>query len=302
MAEFQRSPSKVWWLDESNSNNWDRIASASPGSQDSGFSDTESSPTARQKRHFREKQQQQQLQEEKNNNTRKNEKTPEEIKKDILKNETSDNAQNLSSNVKEKITPKKNFIKRKECKDYHHPSSSNVNVINNTPIIRKNKDHDKQLNRKLFTNIQMQDDEYDDDHQYAKGVDGNVVEIQHSLNKRKSEVTYRNSSYSWLLNENSDLPEDVQSLPILLSSSNAHYEDDLANLSAPALLNEEESITSFNHSLNSDCDSELESLFNDNICTPIHTSTPKALQKKKDKNLLQKAHAMNLMLKYQNER
>lgn len=322
MGEFQRSPSKVWWLDEdSNNNNWDRIASASPGSQDSGFSDTESSPTAHQKGHHRHHQKQQQLLEQRQenyNNTKQSEKTPEEIKKDISKNGTSDKAQNLSSNVKEKITPKKNFINQKECKEL--PSSSNNNNVNNnnnncngennnnnnnnTPVIRKNKDHDKRLNRNLFTNIQMQDDEYDDDHQYAKGVDGNVVEIQHSLNKIKSEVTYRNSrSYSWLLNENSELPEDVKSLPIYLSStSNTHYEDDLGNLSAPALLDEQESITPLNRSLISDCDSEIESLFNDNIYTPLHTSTPKTLQKRKDKNLLQKAHVMNLMLKYQNER
>lgn len=42
MSEFKRSPSKVWWVEDTTS--WRLESSASPGSQDSGFSDSEILP------------------------------------------------------------------------------------------------------------------------------------------------------------------------------------------------------------------------------------------------------------------
>lgn len=39
MGDFKRSPSKVWWIEDNTI--WSLQSSASPGSQDSGFSDTE---------------------------------------------------------------------------------------------------------------------------------------------------------------------------------------------------------------------------------------------------------------------
>lgn len=76
MSDFKRSPSKVWWASESLQ--WREI-SGSPGSQDSGFSDTETSP---------------QLQNPKN--------VAEQISKDL-----GNRAENLSSNYQEKSTPDK---------------------------------------------------------------------------------------------------------------------------------------------------------------------------------------------------
>lgn len=42
MGEFKRSPSKVWWVEDNTT--WRLHSSASPGSQDSGFSDSEILP------------------------------------------------------------------------------------------------------------------------------------------------------------------------------------------------------------------------------------------------------------------
>lgn len=42
MGDFKRSPSKVWWIEDNTT--WRLQSSASPGSQDSGFSDSEIPP------------------------------------------------------------------------------------------------------------------------------------------------------------------------------------------------------------------------------------------------------------------
>lgn len=274
MAEFQRSSSKVWWLEDSIS--WRRRASASPGSQDSGFSDAESSPPL---------QQQQPQPQQENNDEAKLERTPEQIKNDITKNGTTDKTLNLSSNIKEKSTPRKNLILQNDNKN---------SIDNNTPVTTKDKENQiKKPNRNLFTNIQIQDsEEYD---QYAEDVIASVVDAQR-LNKTNTEVTYENS-HSWLLNENSKLPECVKSLQNI--SNDREYQDDEKNLTAPPNLLKQEDSASVNIS---DCDSEIESLFIENIQSPEHTSTPKTIHKRKDKNDLQKKFAMNLLLKYQNER
>lgn len=250
MGEFQRSSSKVWWLDEGSI--WERRASSSPGSQDSGFSDTETSPTGAAAN---------------GRKLTKADKTPAEIKQDLSKSGgTADKSPNLLSSLKEKSTPKK-------C------------------LMRPQDRRSARPHRNLFTNIQMQDADIRD--QYAESVDGDVVETQRS-SKAKSEL-----SYSWMLNENSEIPEAAKSLPV----ANGHYREDVANLSAPAHLmtDTDELITSFNQSLNSDCDSELELLFADNIQSPQHTSTPKTPHRKA-KTDLHRIRAMNLMIKYQNER
>ncbi|XP_044259470.1 protein inscuteable homolog isoform X2 [Tribolium madens] len=77
MSDFKRSPSKVWWASESLE--WREI-SGSPGSQDSGFSDTETSPPI-----------------------------PKNVAEQISKDLDSNKAGNLSSNYQEKTTPDKSI-------------------------------------------------------------------------------------------------------------------------------------------------------------------------------------------------
>ncbi|EEZ98754.1 hypothetical protein TcasGA2_TC001318 [Tribolium castaneum] len=77
MSDFKRSPSKVWWASESLE--WREI-SGSPGSQDSGFSDTETSPPI-----------------------------PKNVAEQIAKNSDCSKAGNLSSNYQEKTTPDKSI-------------------------------------------------------------------------------------------------------------------------------------------------------------------------------------------------
>lgn len=78
MGDFKRSPSKVWWNEETSS--WRLQASASPGSQDSGFSDTETFPTHQ-----------------------KN------ILRELSKDTNNDTSKNKSSEYQEKCLPEKNL-------------------------------------------------------------------------------------------------------------------------------------------------------------------------------------------------
>lgn len=96
MGEFQRNPSKVWWGGDSQ--NWGvRSASASPGSQDSGFSDTEASPPAPQQSPARQSE------------TPRRQVLQQDVARDIMKSNTSEDCKNLTGNFKEKTTPKKNM-------------------------------------------------------------------------------------------------------------------------------------------------------------------------------------------------
>lgn len=101
MSGFKRSPSKVWWTEENPS--WrHRSASASPGSQDSGFSDTEASPPCA-------------PQEQANSlSTPKKTNTPQRIPRDILKEASPDDnnirRNNLSRSYREKCIQNKSMV------------------------------------------------------------------------------------------------------------------------------------------------------------------------------------------------
>ncbi|XP_017783629.1 PREDICTED: protein inscuteable homolog [Nicrophorus vespilloides] len=263
MGEFQRSPSKVWWSGGEelvNRSNW-RANSASPGSQDSGFSDTETSPHDQGAKNI-----------------------PEELlKKDSIKKT------NLTSNIVEKSTPHKDLMSPKNgyClqatpvrKIEHQQSKSEP-----PGRFTKNRNNYARVSRNLFRSIQME----------ASSADANQYAGNDSIS---SEVT-SDESISWLSSD-SELPECIKTLP-LASSPTASYPP---NLSAPAILQEEdevedndEAVTSFNQS--TDSDSELDGLFQ----PPKHTSTPKMPgEKDTEVNMLRRVHARNLLEKYKNER
>lgn len=269
MSEFQRSSSKVWWVDD-----LQRRASASPGSQDSGFSDTETSPSSP------------------SQNARKNiQKTPEQIRRDVTKNGTEEKLnqnQNLSSNIKEKLTPRKSLMLISDTTPVRKTSFQ----TRSEPAGFKYHKRTQKSGRNLFRSIQI---DSLGSNQYAEDILDSVG-TQH-LNKTSSEVTFEDN-HSWLSNDSSEAPEGVRSLPILCN--NPRVDEDPASLSAPAILTDDEAVTPFN--LSSDCESELECLFSDSIESPKHTSTPKIGFKKDEKINFQKKRAMNLMLRYQHER
>ncbi|XP_044757191.1 protein inscuteable homolog [Coccinella septempunctata] len=270
MSEFKRSPSKVWW---GNDTDLDRInASSSPGSQDSGFSDSEIH----------------------NQSNRKS--TPkgtlaQRIPKEIFKELSSaKNGLNLSSNYKEKTTPTKSspiLSKPKQKEPSHSDPIRKNRFVKHSPKVSRSL-----FTRKTYSNELVTNQYSDSDTDYTK----------HSLTTDSSNDDSNCSSLcDTSLSEECEVLE-VKSLQEAASEREFCLEGFL-NKSAPPLLggySDDEGVTAFNESYSdSECEKELEDLFDD-LDSPKHTSTPKAcagMERVKRGGL-----HMNLLLKFQRER
>lgn len=290
MSGFKRSPSKVWWGNESLE--WREI-SASPGSQDSGFSDTETSPH---------------LHANNNNNadTPKKPSPAQRIPKDIFKELASEKEkQNLSANYIEKTTPEKEKIPPERLVKSETKATPRraVEVVapSNTQPVRKHRytKNSPKVSRNLFNTKQKECRNVIEAHQYSEEQAGGTT--QSSILSTSADDSV-DDSYSW---RSSNTPDDsfesakTRSLPAI----SAEKTPAALNVSAPAALEnfkEDEYGVAFGGSLSSDCESELECLFN-GADSPKHTSTPKTgpggkMCQRKDRLPL------NLFLKYQQER
>lgn len=265
MSEFKRSPSKVWW---GNDNLEWREISSSPGSQDSGFSDSETSP------HIQA------------NSNRVTPETPKKttiqrIPKDIFKELTTmQGKQNLSANYKEKLTPEKTKLNGERLIKSDVKATTPKRVTENQPCNtepihrhRYTKNSPKVI-RSLFSLKQKECKNILETHQYAK-------EVHSTLN------TYPNSSvdatfadsYAYNSDNSKTTDEEIESLttkslPVISEQENSFR----LSKTAPAVLENcrnYEEVTHFNTSLSSDCESELECLFENGLDSPKHTSTPK---------------------------
>ncbi|CAG9865301.1 unnamed protein product [Phyllotreta striolata] len=216
-SEFKRSPSKVWW---GNDTEWREI-STSPGSQDSGFSDTETSPHQRP-------------------DAAAAPAAPPAIPRDIFKELASERAKrNFSANFREKSTPEKqNLHGARPAK----PSP--------------------RASRNLF----------------GPGAAANPCTDRYSARVRDAGAHLNGP-------RGADGPSVGPGTRSLAALSDGACSEEISK-SAPAVLvgrpaAEHEATTSFidgsfEGSLSSDCDSELESLFAGRLESPRHTSTPKA--------------------------
>lgn len=285
MSGFTRSPSKVFWGSDNIS--WShRTTSSSPGSQDSGFSDTETSPSVKAK-------------------------TEAPQKLDILKDTcVNENTQNLSRNVKDKLTPKKQILLRDNARKENDACCLNIPMrklavqAKSDPQINRfkyAKNHPKVNKRNLFRSIQMDTTHNSTKrrHQYARGGSDQVQDSDDINN----EVTY-NENISWTNIDITDSPHGNITVPIVRNRRRVGNKIAF-NISAPVILSEdEELVTSFTSSTSSysDSDSELECLFAGTIESPRHTSTPKFSGKRESVSKLERKHVMNLLAKYQHER
>lgn len=272
MSEFQRSPSRVWWPEEYP--NLSRNFSASPGSQDSGFSDTENClPGVLE-------------QADPNSSTPRRESPRQCLPKDILKNineEESSKSQNLSVNFKPKSTPTKSIVltlSDKKSKSYNFvrtPTISNLyeGKAESEPIKkpRFHRNGSLKVSRSLFNNISKQSlenmpvpDQYSEEDHVA-------TELHNSNTNCKVEHDDSRSD------ECSIELEGVKTCPTIAYNDASLNISSRQNLSAPAVLPFEEdrrTISSIDDSLeSSDCESELESTFHGLLDHPKHTSTPK---------------------------
>ncbi|XP_056644652.1 protein inscuteable homolog [Diorhabda sublineata] len=247
MTEFKRSPSKVWW--GSDSTEWRE----SPGSQDSGFSDTETSPNLQQQQNAKI-----------NSSTPKKETPPQRIPKDIFKQLTTENQKhNLSRNFKEKTTPEKdNLAKRlahaeNEPEDTESDAARKTGYVKNTPKVSRNLFN----SNKTKTCANQYSDEAPGTNAYLST--SREVTVDDSYSHESDEGTER--SIDWT----------TKSLPLRSISENFPSVD--LSKSAPAVLEpfgDDDGAAGRDNSLSSDCESELECLF-EGLEPPEHTSTPK---------------------------
>lgn len=279
MSGFKRSPSKVWWTEENPS--WrHRSASASPGSQDSGFSDTEASPPCA-------------PQEQANSlSTPKKTNTPQRIPRDILKEASPDDnnirRNNLSRSYREKCIQNKSMVLMSRSLDSRvtTPKKNAENELgakSEPPRKQLYQKNSKTISKNLF------DAKANTRHQYA---------IDAEESKRSdisSEVTFDESDCSIP-------PESVRSLPSFPKGGACHLQ---WNRSAPAVLEvlrENETAESLEEeSFSSESDSELENLFRGSLESPKHTSTPKSAGREKMRHYRKRMYH-NLRSKYQQER
>lgn len=281
MGEFHRSPSKVWWQYEHE--NWPRNSSASPGSQDSGFSDTENSqPTSLR------------------TNDQRTE-TSKRVSKDILKDiseENSTKSHNLWSNFKQKTSPNKSIaLELSDTKSVSNRflTGSVSEFISRTPIsryedgisksepIKRHRFHRNgslRVSRNLFKNLSKE--AFDRSlpssppYQYATEIN-DVVESQYSNSNYK---VRQDCSQLWKLDDGgSEIVERAKTFSLLNGDLSALQRHLLAPAVSPN--NRDNSkITSYtkDHSAqSSDCESEFEYNFHGPANCPIHTSTPKGL-------------------------
>lgn len=263
MSEFKRSPSKVWW---GNDNLEWREVSSSPGSQDSGFSDSENSPHS-------------------NTVNKKTPNTPKKspvqrIPKDIFKELTSSQAkQNLAANYKEKSTPEKTKLNgdrliKSDVKTT--PKRFTENLPCNTEPVRKHRytKNSPKVSRSLFNSKHKECKNLLETHQYAKEVHATLNTYPNSSVDATFADSYSyNSDNSKTTDEESEI-HSTKSLPVISEQENSFR----FNKTAPAVLEnlrDYEEVTRFNTSLSSDCESELECLFENGLDSPKHTSTPK---------------------------
>lgn len=262
MSEFKRSPSKVWWGNDSVE--W-REVSSSPGSQDSGFSDSETSPH---------------LQANTNNHTPDTpKKTPaQRIPKDIFKKLTSDQStQNLCVNYKEKSTPEKTKLNGERLVKSEvklTPKKVVENLPCNTEPVRKHRytKNSPKVSRSLFSSKHKECKNILETHQYSK----EVHTTSNTYPDSSVDATYADS-YSYNSDESKTIDTEIystKSLPVIGKRENSLK----FHKTAPAVLEnfrDYEEVTIFNNSLSSDCESELECLFESGLESPKHTSTPK---------------------------
>lgn len=259
MPGFKRSPSKVWWGNDSQE--WLEVSS-SPGSQDSGFSDTETSPRLKA-----------------NLNSSPTPDTPKKspvqrIPKDIFKELTSDQSkQNLCMHYKEKSTPEKTNLNggrliKSDVKTT--PKRVIESVPSYTEPVRKSRytKNSPKVSRSLFNSKHKECKSISESNQYSKEV------LTTTTDATFADSYSYNSDNSKNFDEESTGNYTTKSLPLfgdLPDFSNV-------NKTAPAILEnyqDYEEVTCFNNSLTSDCESELECLFENGLESPKHTSTPK---------------------------
>ncbi|KAJ8982941.1 hypothetical protein NQ317_005256 [Molorchus minor] len=262
MSGFKRSPSKIWWANDDLQ--W-RDNSSSPGSQDSGFSDTETSRTS-------------------DRTTTKSPKRPprnppiQRIPNDLFKDASSeDHKQNLRR-AKRKPPPRGRRKRRPALNLLER-----IDTLKNSP----------KVSRSLFNARQKEYKVALEPNQYSKEI------LQATTFLDTGEEATADDSYSWRsdITEDTYQPITTKSLPLI--SDKRRLEK--CNSSAPAVLEsnrDDEGITSANNSLSSDCESELECLFNGPLESPKHTSTPKGGKMRHRRDKL----PLNLLLKYHNER
>lgn len=282
MSEFQRSPSKVWWMNSVDGNRSSlRSASASPGSQDSGFSDTESSPSGASNQH---------------GSSSQNRKEPSK------NTDEKEDSKNLTSNIKEKHTPKKSIdlvmLQNKRLyrtKQIKLAVNGDINidwistpVSKNLPTMQTNTEplksfgyrgslKEESCNKKINRNLFENNNEVPSSNQYAAN------EFRTRVNSNEGVCT--DSFNSPDASSQEDIPSSVATLPLYSNDKKQHSSGAYpANLTAPAILYQEEhnssnyeGITSFSEKFD-ESDSELEHLFDSKeyLDLPKHTSTPKS--------------------------
>lgn len=345
MSTFHRQPSRVYWDSDIYSHPFyrpqphnHRAQSSSPGSQDSGFSDTETSPTnAHHKANLSPKNH---IDISVNNNNVTTIKVTSLVsdnsKQQVAKTDVIDN--NLLENAKEKFTPVKSNLRQLFEDRYKNGgpgpgaksvSPKSLDFVASTPAVRRpinsnictepvthihryNKRNTNKVNRNLFKSIQSLDRNEKHSNQYATNTTTTEVHLSHN---NANEENTRDDDQSDKSNYSiTKIPEETQSLPNIVSSSISTDKTELANLSAPTILPEvqvklnQEEIELCQTDVeiddckdkneNSDCDSEVEEIF------PEHTSTPKhgpvAIMKKD--RLRKKLYKDKLLLKYKDER
>ncbi|XP_030747717.1 protein inscuteable homolog isoform X2 [Sitophilus oryzae] len=286
---FKRSPSKVWWGSESLEF---REVSASPGSQDSGFSDTETSPRNSERNRAKNsskhnlKEVIEEGKEENNNDLTPKSSGNQEITKNIFKDRDNTNSKtnlNLSSNYQEKLTPVKRCIDERLTKSEGKSSPhflKKFSVVNGgaTDPMRKQRygKYSPKVSRNLFAsskNTQECPDNYSN--QYSKLTQSSKPRSREETNEDEKEDS-RASDRSLACDTSSEI-SGTKSLPIIRNGPGSIRRSRKSNKTAPACLDsslsteESEAVTSFN---TSECDSELEELFG-RLEGPGHTSTPK---------------------------
>ncbi|XP_066142000.1 protein inscuteable homolog isoform X1 [Euwallacea fornicatus] len=246
---FKRSPSKVWWGSETLEF---REVSSSPGSQDSGFSDTEGSPRNSKKDNLPE--------------VNNNHDTPKGIaptsRTQIAKNIYKDTSnaftnENLSCNYKEKSTPVKQNIEQRLVKTERRGSPHFLKKFESLTEPAKRQryvKHSPKVSRNLFTSKYTKECA---PNQYSKL----TLKTTEEPNEEDEENSHDYSTSSEI--------SGTKSLPLTKNSPRAAPR---LGLSAPDVL--QTSIAS-KHELNSSSESELEHIFED--LDGEHTSTPKCL-------------------------
>ncbi|XP_065169411.1 protein inscuteable homolog isoform X2 [Atheta coriaria] len=297
MGEFHRSPSKVWWAEEALSF---RAFSESPGSQDSGFSDTETSPNIRQ-----------QLEKPK---------TPEKkIPHALAKSDNTTQKTNLTSEIIEKSTPSKSILLQgliTPGKVYYLPNTPNRNLdklrdVKTEPNHRlyvKLQDGNNKVSRNLFRSVKLNTN--DDNNNQSNDVEDVQVGNQYAPHV-EVQVQELNSNACFNESEEFDYSDEEVSCNRTLPMVSRKVDNYPPNLSAPAFIyqQEQDKSTSFDKNQENeenngkildfeDSEGEMESYFK--IKSPKHTSTPKLMQKS-SVHRLGRIHAQNLLQKYQQE-